>query len=165
MSLALVAYAIRMDQGRADRRFLEWLKLDMELHATTSEMTSLVPQLQKMLELTDGDLAKINQVAQRRPGKATMLQHIAAPILDSRVSALWSFETDFQRQILEIKHHLSLLQDLVDRSRKYFDLTFTKLEGDNYRLVSENLVQTHDQYGKRAELVVDKIRAIMGPNR
>ena len=165
MSLALAAYGIRMDQGQVDRTFLEWLKHDMELNATTAEMQTLVPNLRKMIELPDDALAQFNEAARSKPGKATMIQHLNAPLLDSRVSAMWTFDTTFQRQLLEIKHHLSLLQDLVERSRKYFDLTFTKLEGENYRLVSENLVQAGREYGRRAELIVNKIRAVLAQSQ
>ena len=161
MSLSLAAYGIRLSEGKVDRKFLEWLKLDLELNATSLEMQGLVPTVRNMLALTDGELIEMNKVAVQKQGKATMLQVLGAPLLDSRVSALWSFETSFQRKLLEIKHHLSLLQDLVERSRKYFDLTFTKLEGDNHRLVSENLAQACHEYGSRAELIVDKIRALV----
>jgi len=161
-TLALAVYGIRTDQGRVDRPFLEWLKADVERHATSEELQKLVSTLRGLIALSDADFLKMNAHVALKPRKATMLQHFAAPLLDSRVSALWSFETSFQRQLLEVKQHLSLLDDLVDRSRKYFDLTFTKLEGENPRLVQENLEQASDEYARRATLVVEKIRRLQG---
>jgi hypothetical protein len=161
-TLALAAYGIRMDQGSVDRRFLEWLKLDLERFASSDEMQNHVPKLRSFLALADSDLVQLNARIAMPSQKATMLQHLSAPLLDSRVSALWSFETSFQRQQLEVKHHLSLLDDLVERSRKYFDLTFSQLDSDNRRLVRENLLQATDEYARRAELVVGKIRRLSG---
>jgi hypothetical protein len=91
------------------------------------------------------------------PGTSAMLQHYPVPLLDARVSALWTFDTEFQRRLLEIRRNVALLDDIVDRSRKYFDLTFTKLEGDNHQLVRANLNQCYELYADRATTVVEQI--------
>jgi hypothetical protein len=159
-TLALAAYGIRMDHGKVDRHFLDWLKSDMERFSISTDLQGMVPRLRSLLTITDDDLAKLNEANAKQSSKATMLQRVSAPLLDSRVAALWTFDTSFQRQLLEIKHHLALLDDLVERSRKYFDMTFGKLEGENFRLVQENLEQACSEYGRRAELVVGKIRKL-----
>lgn len=159
-TLALAAYAVRTDQGTADRKFLEWLKFDMERFSISTDLQRVTENLRHLVALTDAELVQLSAKISMNPSKATMLQRYSVPLLDSRVNALWSFETSFQRKLLEIKHHMALLEDLVDRSRKYFDLTFTKLEGDNHRLVAENLKQTCYEYGRRAELLVGKIRVL-----
>ena len=85
---------------------------------------------------------------------------MCTPLLDARVSALWSFHTSCQRQLLEIRRNVAILDDVVDRSRKYFDMTFTKLEGNNYQLVTENLTQTYELYAERAMTIVDQIKSL-----
>ncbi len=159
-TLALAAFAVRTDQGTADRKFLEWVKSDMERFSVSTELQGVTLNLRCLIALTDAELVQLSTAISQNPSKATMLQRYSAPLLDSRVNALWSFETSFQRKLLEIKHHMALLDDLVDRSRKYFDLTFTKLEGDNHRLAAENLKQVCYEYGHRAELLVGKIRML-----
>jgi hypothetical protein len=62
--------------------------------------------------------------------------------------------------LLDIRREIAILDDVVDRSRKYFDMTFTKLEGNNHDLVIENLTQTYDLYAQRAMTIVDKIKAL-----
>jgi hypothetical protein len=91
------------------------------------------------------------------PGTSSMLQYYPVPLLDARVSALWTFDTDFQRRLLEIRRNVALLDDLVDRSRKYFDLTFTSLEGINGEAVRANLNQCYEMYAHRATMVVEQI--------
>jgi hypothetical protein len=161
-TLALAAYTLRMDQRRVDRPFLEWLKNDLERHAPAGELQEMIPRLRTLLSMSAEDLQAVNAHVGLKPSKATLLQRCSAPLLESRVSALWSFDTAFQRALLDLKHEFSLLDDLVDRSRKYFDLTFTKLEGGNYALVQENLEQASAEYRRRAERVVDKIRKLNG---
>jgi hypothetical protein len=89
-----------------------------------------------------------------------VLQYYPIPLLDARVSALWSFDTSFQRQLLEIRRNFAILDDVVDRSRKYFDMTFTKLEGNNHELVAGNLTQTYAVYAERAVIIVNLIKSL-----
>lgn len=136
-TLALAAYGARMRLGTADRPFLEWLKSDLETHSLTPRLQEFVPRLRTQLSWTDEDLKKVALHMSADDGMGTMLQRYSVPLLDARVSALWTFDTSFQRQLLEIRTCVALLDDLVDRGRKYFDLTFTKLEGDNRGLKFE----------------------------
>lgn len=159
-TLALAAFGVRVDQGSLDRKFLEWLKSDMERFSISTEQQGVTLSLRHFVAMTDAELVQLSAASSQKPNKGTILQRYSAPLLDSRVNALWSFETSFQRKLLEIKHHMALLDDLVERSRKYFDLTFTKLEGDNHRLVAENHKQACFEYGRRAELLVGKIRTL-----
>jgi len=158
--LSTAAYGARMRIGTADRRFLEWLKNDLEHHASTAELQAFLPNLSKQLSWTDDELKAVAAHMSAEDGKGTMLQKYLVPVLDTRVAALWSFETSFQRELLAIRQHLGLLDDIVDRSRKYFDMTFTKLEEDNYRLVTENLEQCYSLYAERAERIVTMIRKL-----
>ena len=158
--LAIAAYGARMRLGTADRAFLEWLKVTLEQYATTPRLQEFIPRLRTQLSWTDDQLRAVAQHTSADDGKGTMLQHYPVPLLDARVSALWSFDTSFQRQLLEIRRNVAILDDVVDRSRKYFDMLFTKLEGNNYQLVAENLTQTYALYDERAMAIVDQIKSL-----
>ena len=158
--LSTAAYGARMRLGTVDRKFLEWLKCDLEHHASTPEFQAFVPKLRKQLCLTDGEMKAVAAHMSADDGKGTMLQKYPVPLLDARVSALWSFDTSLQRELLAIRQNLGMLEDVVDRSRKYFDMTFTKLEEENHRLVAENLEQTYALYAERAERIVRMIRKL-----
>ena len=86
-----------------------------------------------------------------------MLQRYTVPLLDARVSALWTFDTEFQRRLLEIRRNVALLDDIVDRSRKYFELTFANLAEGNHEVVRASITQCNEQYAVRATLVVEQI--------
>jgi hypothetical protein len=158
--LATAAYGARMHLGTVDRQFLEWLKITLERYAITPKLQEFVPKLRTQLSWTDDQLRATAQHMSADHGKGTMLQHYPVPLLDARVSALWSFDTSFQRQLLEIRRNVAILDDVVERSRKYFDMTFTKLEGKNYELVAENLTQTYALYAAQAMGIVDQIKSL-----
>lgn len=158
--LATAAYGVRMHLGTADRVFLEWLKDTLEQHAATPKLQEFIPRLRMQLSWTDDQLRAVAEHMSAKEGTGTMLQHYPVPPLDARVSALWSFETSLQRQLLEIRRNVAMLDDIVDRSRKYFDMTFTKLEEENHLAVSENLTQTYVMYAERAISIVEQIKSL-----
>ncbi len=158
--LATAAYGVRMSLGTAERSFLEWLKADLEAHATRADLQAFIPNLRTQLSWTAEDFEKAAKHVMQASGKGTVLQHYPVPLLDSRVSALWSFETSLQRDLLAIRQNLAILDDLVDRSRKYMDLTFTKLDEANFRLVNENHDQACALYAERAQIIVSRIREL-----
>ena len=159
-TLGLAAYGVHLRHGTFDRAFLSWLKGDLERHAITQEMQAFIPRLRQQLTLSDPDIKALALHLVADDSKGTILQHYPVPLLDARVSALWSFETNLQRQLLEVRQNVALLDDLVERSRKYLDMTFTKLEGENYKLVQENLKQACAIYAQRARRTVEIIRSI-----
>ena len=158
--LSTAAYGARMRLGTADRQFLEWLKSTLEQFATTPKLQEFIPRLRTQLSWTDDELRAVAQHMSADDGKGTVLQYYPVPLLDARVSALWSFDTSFQRQLLEIRRNFAILDDVVDRSRKYFDMTFTKLEGNNHELVAGNLTQTYEIYAERAMIIVNLIKSL-----
>lgn len=160
--LATAIYGARVRNGTVDRKFLEWFKNILECHATTPDLEKFIPSLRTQLSWTDEELKAVARHTSSDEGKGTMLQHYPVPLLDARVSALWSFDASFQRQLLEIRRNVAILDDVVDRSRKYFDLTFTNLGEQNGRLVEENLVQTYGFYAERATIIVEQIANLKG---
>ncbi|RYE39365.1 MAG: hypothetical protein EOP24_44475 [Hyphomicrobiales bacterium] len=156
-TLAIAVYGVRSSLGTVDRPFLEWLRAFLETHPIPEGLKRLQSNLPVHLSWSDEDIEKGAKYMASAPGTSAMLQRYPVPLLDARVSALWTFDTDFQRRLLEIRRNVALLDDIVDRSRKYFDLTFTNLEGENHQLVRGNLNQCYELYAERATMVVEKI--------
>jgi hypothetical protein len=147
-------------QGKADRALLEWVKTDLERHGTGEQFNKIIADIRTTLAWNDDELTKYNAyLAREHDGKGTMLQRYPVPLLDARVNALWSFNTAFQRGLLEVRTGMHMLDDLVARSRTYFDWTFT-LQGEPLAKAKENLRQVCDIYADRARKTVDLIRKL-----
>ena len=156
--LSIATYGARRSLGTVDRKFLEWLKTVLEQQALTPSAQKLLPSLRTQLTWSDEQIKTAFQLIADQNGKGTILQRYSVPLLDARVSAMWTFETTFQRKLLEIRRNIALLDDVVDRSRKYFDMTFSKLDETNHNLVTENFIQACELYAERAEIIIDQIR-------
>lgn len=158
--LALAAQLIYMRKGIPDRSHLEWLKLHLEGHRSLYDSEAILPSVQLQLSWSDDQLQAFARTTKHVPGKGLTLQKYSVPLLDSKVAALWSFSTELQRHLLQIRADIELINDIVDRSRNLTDKTFSKLEGDNYRLIIENIEQCYDLYFERAKRVADQVRSL-----
>jgi hypothetical protein len=155
--LALAAHRIYMHQGTVDRQKLEWITGVLERYAGVHESQRLLENFRKQLSWTDPEIAAAAKVVAAGDSRGLVLQKYAVPLLDGRVNALWSFDSSFTRQLLEIRASIELLTDLVERSRYYSGLTFGKLEDGNYDAVVSNFKQCCDEYAERAVQVVTRI--------
>lgn len=156
--LVTAAFGVHNQRGTTDRAFLEWMKTDLERHAISPDFKKFIPTVSKMLEWSDADIANVATHMAAPEGVGTVLQKYPVPLLDGRVSALWTFDTGFQRDLLAIRQNIHLLDDLVDRSRKYHDMTFNKSEGDNHQRITGNINLVCDLYAQRAVRTVKLIR-------
>ncbi|KQY54399.1 hypothetical protein [Lysobacter sp. Root494] len=156
--LVFAAFKARKAAGSLDHPFLEWLRSNLK-RDKSSAAASLRAAVEAGLSTTPEDLAKVADFMATPPDKVTVLQHYPAPLLDARVAALWSFETDYQRQLLEIHKDLMLLSDIVRQSREFFQLTFS-VSAANHDLLAGNLRQSYENYAERAKIVVDHVRRL-----
>jgi hypothetical protein len=159
--LAVAAYGVRMSQGTTSREFLEWLRKDLEVHAASEQFQAFVPRLSAQLSWSPDDFTKATAYGKSPEGTGSVLQRYSVPLLDSRVSALWTFDTSFQRDLLSVRQDLYLLDDLVAQSRKYMDMTFSNLENGNDKLVKDNFTQACALYAERAQRTIDRIRRLL----
>jgi len=156
--LGVAAYGVHMNRGTVNREFLLWLKNDLEQHAVSEQFQIFIPNLGKQLEWSDRDILAGSRLMASEQGVSTVLQRYPVPLLDSRVSAIWTFDTSFQRSLLSIRTNMHILDDLVERTRIYHDMTFSKQEGDNHERILGNIEQACDLYAQRAIRTVKLIR-------
>lgn len=157
--LVFAAFHAHKAGGNIDRPFLEWLRTNLK-GDKSSAAASLRAAVDAGLAIPDDQLGQVAALMATPSDKVTVLQVYPAPLLDSRVSALWSFETEYQRQLLEIHKDLSLLAEIVQQSREFARLTFNELSSANRELVAGNLRQSYLNYAERARIVVDHVRRL-----
>ncbi|MBY4599705.1 hypothetical protein K3217_29710 [bacterium BD-1] len=154
--LVLAAFHAQKAAGTLDRTFLEWVCSKLKTDDSAAARSLLIA-VESGLSAAPEDLARAAEFMATPADKATMLQIYPAPLLDARVSALWSFETTFQRKLLEIHKDLRLLADIVSQSREFFRLSFNEMSSANHDLAAANLRESYRNYAERAKVVVDHI--------
>lgn len=162
--LACAAWSVRCNMGTMDRAFLEWFKNDVERHAVSEQYKPFPAIMQKLLSWNELQLAEWNQhnkAENEEEGRGLILQLSNTPLLDARVSALTTFDTDFQRKLHQVRQNLGIINDHVARSRMYHDMTFT-LQGGQLDKAIGNMRQIFGLYADQAKKTVDLIRKLAG---
>ena len=157
--LVAAAFQARKAAGTIDRPFLQWVAKRLR-EVPSPKVGSLHAAVTAALQADDEDFARWAPTLGVARGKASMLQHYPAPLLDSRVSALWTFDFPYQRKLLDIHKNIALLDAIVEQFREYFRLTFTQQSPGNHVLIADNLRQSYENYAERACIVVDRIAAL-----
>ncbi|OZA35611.1 MAG: hypothetical protein B7X82_01025 [Hydrogenophilales bacterium 17-64-65] len=157
VKLAFASYTIEEHQGSMTRLKLKWVIKQLGLQPTDEQLASVTDTLKKLLEASDEELSQHFASRKGPPGKSLTLQRYNTPLLDARVSALWSFDTSSQRILLEIRSALDIAAEIIDRATHFTNLTFQKLENGNHQRAVENVTGCYDQYAAQAKRIVELI--------
>lgn len=162
LSIVLTLASLKATQasGKTDRAHLEWLIARIGEYTNSDAYFNVVRSIESVLALSEEQIAVGHQWMAENINSSPALQIYPAPLLDSRVSALWTFETDLQRRLLTIKRNLSILDGTVLQLREYFRMTFDDMSAENRRIVDTNMAQLYENYAERARIVVNQIREL-----
>ena len=157
VKLALANHSIEEHQGAMSRKNLQWTIKQLSAASADTEALSISAALKNILESPDDQIKQYFLSMKPLAGKSLTLQKYGTPLLDARVSALWSFDTDSQRTLLEIRSALDINAEIVERARYFANLTFQKLENGNHALAVENVEGCYTQYAQQAKRIVTLI--------
>lgn len=155
LKLAFACHTIEEHQGTMTRQSLQWIIKQLSAAPADTEASSVSAALKNLLDAPDDQLVQYFLSKKPPAGKSLTLQKYGTPLLDARVSALWSFDTDSQRILLEIRSALDITSEVVDRARYFTNLTFQTLENGNHALAVENVEGCYTQYAQQAKRIVD----------
>ena len=158
--MVLAAYNVAMHLGTADRDFLKWVQDSLVLYKGDERKDSIVKSIDMKLSFTPEQLAACITSEAAQGFQAMTLVKFALPFVDARVSAFHSMAGTVQLQLLSARADVRLLDDLVDQSRMYFQLTFGEFKGTNYTIVLENVRGVYDHYMKRCRIAADRIHRL-----
>ena len=153
--LTLAISSIRMYKANITDDHLHWAIKQLK-RFSYPEDRKMLETLTQILEIPF-DQRNSALMQKRKPTDGLGLQKYPVPVLDSRVAAPYTFKTTEQVALLSIRTHLGFLDDAVDRVRKFSDMTFQKHEGENYKLLRENVDTALDDYARYAMQIVDRI--------
>ena len=158
--LTNAAYRVRMSHGTIDKVLLDEIKEVIDAYPESESLVPLRAGVETFRELDSETLAQLTRSAADSQDTGLALQHYAVPLLDSRVLAFLTFDTDFQRQLLQLRREIAILDALVDRAEKYLDLTYAEIDSGNRRRASEGHTKACANYAFRAMRIVKKIRRL-----
>lgn len=157
IKLAYACYMIYEHQGTMNCTELKWVIKHISSPNSDAETLKVSSVLKKLIEVSDDQLNQYFSSKKALPGKSLTLQRYGTPLLDARVAALWTFNNEEQRTLLEIRSAFDISADIVERARHFSNLTFQKLENGNYSRAVENVEGCYTQYASQARRIIELI--------
>jgi hypothetical protein len=149
--LACVVYFVEMRFGEVNRKFLEWLHPIVKDYSGLNPSDSILKSIESQLDLNDQQINALAEHSKAAPEGGLSLKKYAVPLLESKFALLSAFDTQFQNRLMEIRTHLSLLNEEVDQARYYFRLTFDSgVTTDNHARAVDNLINCYRNFASRA---------------
>lgn len=165
VKLAFCCYLIEEHQGTMTRQSLKWHIKQLSTQSENNDALKTSAALKSFLQVTDDQLNQFFLSKKAPAGTSLTLQQYGTPLLDARVSALWSFETATQRTLLEIRSALDINAETVERAKYFNNLTFQKLENGNHALVVQNIEGCYKQYAVQAKRIIEFIEKFESTNK
>jgi hypothetical protein len=158
--LVLASYNVSIHLGSTDRQFLKWVQDSMILYHGGEPKERIAEYIADQLSWTDEALAAHVSNEAAKGVQGLVVPKFSLPFSDARTPSWHSLPASVRLELLAIHTDIRLLNDVVDQTRMYFNLTFTKLEGSNPTTVVENLRGAYDQYGKRCRIAADRMHRL-----
>lgn len=156
--LACGVYRVAMRFGNIDRNLLNWLLPIIEEYKGINPSENILKNIRNQLSLTDEQIKGLSQRGQDEEGQGLSMKKHTVPILDSKFSLVSTFNTRLQNELLGIRAHLNLLNEVVDDARYYFRLSFDGGISDVNRKITEvNMNDCYSNYASKAKFIVNRI--------
>lgn len=151
--LATAVHSAESHLGTVTKERVRWtLK-----HLSTDADEKIRPGLETSLTWEDDMFREVTRRMAATGNGTLRLQKYGTPLLDARVSALWTFDTEAQRLLLEIKTAIGFLDDAVEQTRYFNELTFKEMSSVNHKIAVESARSCITTYGERGHQVVELI--------
>ena len=105
-----------------------------------------------------------SQYAQQKnvPNSGIALKKYSMALLESNLTSLSKFDAVLRGHLLEIKTHIGFINEIVDDTRFYFQLSFQNgISPTNYEIANTNMIDSYKNYSSQARVVIELIRKIM----
>jgi hypothetical protein len=157
--MAIVAYRIRSRNMLVTNAFLDAIIPILENYKGRDRVEQMIEAIKDSRKLPDDQRTAIHQ-AMKKPNVSLALRQYSLPLITTQTSDLTICSLDFQRAVLHVRFHLDLCNQLVPYTQTLHEKTFSDLSPENREAVIANLEQSYRQYGDRAELIVEAIKAL-----
>jgi len=147
--------------GKADRQLFEWARSATKHYRSVNSSEILLKLAHEQPSFTEEKFEQILCSLKNQPRNGLSIKKLSTPLLDSRLTSLVWFNKKLRSQFLEMKNRIGIINELVDESRAFFNLTFqSNIHPGNYENANENLARTYRQYAAQARAIVNLIREI-----
>lgn len=158
--LMMHVYQVESKYGNLNHGFFEWAQSVLTEYSGINSSESLLNTIGPLLKLSEEEMAAYAQMARahrQSHGGLSLRKHSLA-MMDANLKSVGDFDPIFRGRVLEIKTRLEFLNEIIDDTRYYFQLSFQNgITPENYQIANANLIQTYKFYAARAKDIIEII--------
>ena len=157
-----MVFLIADHTGKYDRKLLEWMRPIVERYEGIHYTDSILKMVKESLTLSDEQLAMLAEKTKGDSSKGLSLKKHFAPLLDSKIAQLGSFDQPFQNILLEVRSYLNMINEHIEHYNFYFYKTFdSSLTLEIRANISDNMQGSYNVISEQACIVVDLIERLL----
>ncbi len=151
-----------MNRGDLDAELLGWFRKIVEADpAAFAKMTS-DPRWEMIAKITDEEIRAVSRALAPANGVSLNFRRYSLQFLDAHLTALNLFSIEFQRLAHGIRGKREVMNQEIDVNWFYFQKTFdTSLSPENYQLIKNNHIASHQFIGRFSRMIVDDIESLL----
>lgn len=162
--LAITRYRIQMHLGNYNRNDLIWVKNAIE-KSDDNSLKNIQSTIEKLIKLDDAQI-KVLALSRKAPAnKSLTLKQFNIPLIKSALNELSVFDSKFQKGVLKIYHGINILNEEINLSKEYFDMTFIpetmELNASN---IEKNINDSYENICKRCKWIIEDIEKLLSLN-
>ena len=162
--LMLSVYLVQFKYGTLDHEFFEWAQSILTKYKGINSGDSLLKVLGPLLKLGKNEMAMYVEKAKEKekPGSGLSLKKYSLSLLDTSMASFSKFDPIFRSHLLEIKTRIGFLNEIIDDTRYYYQLSFQNgISSENYAIANTNMINSHKFYASRARDIIGIIGKIV----
>jgi len=157
--LALTYYYLEIRYGTFTQADAVWLN---EIVAKYNGVQVIENIKARFLDLVTATPAAFNALllAERGTPNASLLKKVGLTYLDSRITTISWFRSDEISRLTVLKNQLAILNEIVDDSRYFYNLTFQNITDENHATAANSVRDAYRNYAKTTKVVLRVIKEL-----
>ncbi|MEK7604532.1 MAG: hypothetical protein AAB442_01935 [Patescibacteria group bacterium] len=156
--IAGLSFKVHLHLGSLDKPSLRWIG-DVYKKYNDGMVT---PEMEKIFGASDADFKTVMEKYKASENRSLAIKTFSLPVMDSLLGDIWVFDSQFQREILELRSQVDILNQEIENCMQYFFLTFDpSTMSANATVLNTNLKESHGLIADRCKIVVSKIDVII----
>ena len=161
--LCTTYYHIQQHLGKLDKSSLRWVKTMLEKYGGNEVyLKNIVDGINRLLQYPDNQLNSAIISYNATETKYLTLKTFLLPFSVLIIDNISIFDSKFQRDILEVRTQISLLNEEIENAAFQSRLTFeSSITVNNIDIIKANVKTTYIEIQNRCKFIVDKIDKIL----
>ena len=160
--VSIASFLLAQRFGTVNRDYLVWLRPRLGQYKGNEPVASIQKFVESLLSSSEDQLVAISQHMRADEGMGLSLKRFSANLIESNLAAIHSFPPEFQLRVHELRNHLSVLNQEIDRAIESLRMTFdSSMSSENHKRLVDDLNAKYNVIQGMCMRVSDRLQAII----